>query len=184
MRTRSSDEGWSGPIAHEIVAATAPKGSYRAAVVGCGNAFAPRHAEGAQLRVVKRHFTSLFKEGDILRVRQRITTLDVIDTELVEHLARCRAVCYPPRAEDYGLVTLEAFVSRKAVITCVDSGGPAELVRSDEEGLVVEPDPASLAHAFRQVTDDTALAERLGAAAQARAAAFTWDRTIPRLLAR
>ncbi len=28
MRTRSSDEGWSGPIAHEIVAATAPKDSY------------------------------------------------------------------------------------------------------------------------------------------------------------
>jgi predicted dehydrogenase len=36
MRTLSSDEGWSGPTAHEIVAAMAPKGSYRAAVVGCG----------------------------------------------------------------------------------------------------------------------------------------------------
>ena len=104
------------------------------------------------------------------------------DTELVEHLARCRAVCYPPSAEDYGLVTLEAFVSRKAVIPCVDSGGPAELVRPDEDGLVVEPDPASLANAFRRVMDDDALADRLGAAAQIRARDFTWDRTIPRLL--
>ena len=104
------------------------------------------------------------------------------DTELVEHLSRCRAVCYPPSAEDYGLVTLEAFVSRKAVITCVDSGGPAELVRADEDGLVVEPDPASLANAFRRVMDDDALAERLGAAAEIRARDFTWDRTIPRLL--
>jgi hypothetical protein len=30
--------------------------------------------------------------------------------------------------------------------------------------------------------DDAALAERLGTAAAARAAEFTWDRTIPRLL--
>ena len=105
------------------------------------------------------------------------------DTELVEHLARCRAVCYPPSAEDYGLVTLEAFVSRKAIITCSDSGGPAELVRPDEDGLVVAPEPESLATAFRRVMDDVAFAERLGAAAEARAAEFTWDKTIPRLLA-
>ena len=125
-------------------------------------------------------------------LRSRINTLglgervrlvgSVPDTELVEHLARCRAVCYPPSAEDYGLVTLEAFVSRKAVITCVDSGGPAELVRPDQDGLVVEPDPASLANAFRRVMDDDVLAERLGAAAEARARDFTWERTIPRLL--
>ena len=105
------------------------------------------------------------------------------DTELVEHLARCRAVCYPPSAEDYGLVTLEAFVSRKAIITCSDSGGPAELVRPDEDGLIVAPEPESLATAFRRVMDDVAFAERLGAAAEARAAEFTWDKTIPRLLA-
>ena len=125
-------------------------------------------------------------------LRSRINTLglgervrlvgSVPDTELVEHLARCRAVCYPPSAEDYGLVTLEAFVSRKAVITCVDSGGPAELVRPDQDGLVVEPDPASLANAFRRVMDDDVLVERLGAAAEARARDFTWERTIPRLL--
>ncbi len=77
---------------------------------------------------------------------------------------------------------MAAFVSRKAVITCVDSGGPAELVRPDEDGLVVQPDPESLAQAFRLVMDDAALAERLGATAEARAREFTWDRTIRRLL--
>ena len=50
------------------------------------------------------------------------------DDELLDHLARCRAVCFPPFEEDYGFVTAEAFASRKAVITCRDSGGPAELV--------------------------------------------------------
>ena len=119
----------------------------------------------------------------ILGLSERVRLLGSVgDTELVEHLARCRAVCYPPCAEDYGLLTLEAFVSRKAVITCVDSGGPAELVRPDQDGWVVEPDPASLANAFRQAMDDDALAERLGAAAQARASEFTWENAIPQLL--
>ena len=36
MRIRSSEPEWEGPRAHEVVAATAPKGNYRAAVVGCG----------------------------------------------------------------------------------------------------------------------------------------------------
>ena len=39
-------------------------------------------------------------------------------------------------------------------------------------------------HRFEEEVVFPLIAERLGAAAQARAAAFTWDRTIPRLLAR
>ena len=41
----------------------------------------------------------------------------VDDAQIVEHLARCRAVCFPPFDEDYGFVTVEAFASRKPVIT-------------------------------------------------------------------
>ncbi len=40
------------------------------------------------------------------------------DEQLLDHLARCRAVCFPPLDEDYGFVTAEAFSSRKAVVTC------------------------------------------------------------------
>ena len=61
-------------------------------------------------------------------------------TQLLDHLARCRAVCFPPLDEDYGFVTVEAFASRKAVITCRDSGGPAELVEDGVTGFVCEPD--------------------------------------------
>ena len=45
---------------------------------------------------------------------------------LMHHLARCRAVVFPPFNEDYGFVTVEAFMCGKPVITCQDSGGPAE----------------------------------------------------------
>jgi glycosyltransferase involved in cell wall biosynthesis len=51
---------------------------------------------------------------------------------------------FPPLQEDYGFVTVEAFASRKAVITCRDSGGPAELVQDGVSGFVCEPTPASL----------------------------------------
>ena len=126
---------------------------------------------------------SLRARIDTLGMRERVRLVGAVgDGDLVEHLARCRAVCYPPSAEDYGLVTLEAFVSGKAVITCADSGGPAELVRQDEDGLVADPDPEALAQSFRRVMDDDTLAERLGAAAQRRAREFTWDRAIERLL--
>ena len=53
--------------------------------------------------------------------------------------------CFPPLDEDYGFVTVEAFASRKAVITCRDSGGPAELVEDGVNGFVCEPTPEALA---------------------------------------
>ncbi len=83
---------------------------------------------------------------------------------MLEHLAKCRAVCFPPYDEDYGFVTVEAFASRKAVMTCTDSGGPAELVVDDVNGKVCAPRPEALAVALRELMDDAATAERLGQA--------------------
>jgi glycosyltransferase involved in cell wall biosynthesis len=103
------------------------------------------------------------------------------DESLLEHLANCRAVCFPPLNEDYGFVTVEAFAARKAVITCRDSGGPAELVDDGVSGFVCEPSAASLAAALRKVWDDAALAERLGAVAHVRGAQLSWEITVQRL---
>ena len=126
----------------------------------------------------------LCRQLDQLGLSDRVSLVGSIgDEQLVEYLARCRAVCFPPQDEDYGLVTLEAFVSGKGVITCSDSGGPAELVRSGTDGFITEPEPDALARVFRQVMDDAVLAERMGASAKAHAADFTWDRTIRQLLA-
>jgi glycosyltransferase involved in cell wall biosynthesis len=106
----------------------------------------------------------------------------VSDEALIEHLARCRAVCFPPLGEDYGFVTVEAFASRKAVITCIDSGGPSELVRDGETGLVCDPTPEAMAAALARVTDDAAFAERLGGAAARYADTLTWSAAVKRLV--
>lgn len=105
------------------------------------------------------------------------------DQQILEHLARCRAVCFPPYDEDYGFVTVEAFASRKAVITCTDSGGPAELVSDNVNGKVCAPRPETLAVALREVMDDRAEAERLGQAGLEKVSEMTWARAIKRLLA-
>jgi glycosyltransferase involved in cell wall biosynthesis len=121
--------------------------------------------------------------GEALGVSDRVTWLGRIsDQAMLDQLARCRAVCFPPLDEDYGFVTVEAFASRKAVITCVDSGGPAELVRDGENGLVCDPTPAAMAVAIARLMDDAAMAERLGSAAAARAAMLTWPEAVKRLV--
>ena len=99
-----------------------------------------------------------------LGVADRVTFAGQLsEAALVDHLARCRAVVFAPKHEDYGFVTVEAFAAHKAVITCTDSGGPLELVRAGENGWITAPDPASLASAMADAIADAALAERLGA---------------------
>ncbi len=113
----------------------------------------------------------------------RVTLAGAIESDgLVEHLARCRAVVFAPRDEDYGLVTIEAFSSAKPVVTCADSGGPAELVEDGVNGLVCEPRPSALASAIARLADDAAFAERLGAAGARKAATITWPATVDALL--
>ena len=63
----------------------------------------------------------------------------VDDQRLVELYANALAVCFVPIREDYGYVTVEAFLSGKAVITCSDSGEPTFFVRNNETGLVCNP---------------------------------------------
>jgi glycosyltransferase involved in cell wall biosynthesis len=118
-----------------------------------------------------------------LGVADRISFVGRVDDETtLRHYARCRAVCFTPYAEDYGFVTIEAFASGKGVITCCDSGGPAELVDDDVSGAVCDPTPASIAIALARLADDRVLAERFGAAAAARAATITWHDAVTRLL--
>lgn len=118
-----------------------------------------------------------------LGVSQRVTFLGRIDDEtMLNHLARCRAVSFTPFAEDYGFVTVEAFASRKAVITSRDSGGPTELVADGKTGFVCDPTPAALAQALARISDDVALAERLGTSAAEKAAELSWPEAVKRLV--
>ena len=106
----------------------------------------------------------------------------ISDEAMLDWLARCRGVVFTPLDEDYGFVTVEAFASGKPVITTLDSGGPAELVRDGDTGFVTEPTPAAVAAAMRRLVDDAAAAERMGAAAKRVSDGMSWQAAVERLL--
>jgi len=74
----------------------------------------------------------------------------VSDDELLGLYATCGVVIFPPADEDYGYIALEAFLSKKPVVTCTDSGGPLEFVVDGESGRVVAPDGNALATAVAE----------------------------------
>ena len=104
------------------------------------------------------------------------------DAQLVDHLAKCRAVCFTPYDEDYGFVTIEAFSSAKPVVTCTDSGGPAELVRHGKNGYVAEPNAQAVAVAIASVMKHEETARALGAAAAGDASRITWAGAVSKLV--
>jgi glycosyltransferase involved in cell wall biosynthesis len=123
------------------------------------------------------------EEGPALRERIKDLGLEgrvemlgsISDAELVQHYARCRAVFFAPWNEDYGFVTLEAFRSAKAVVTTLDSGGPAELVRHGENGLVGPDTPEAVAAHLDALGADRGRAERMGEQALRDSASHTWQ---------
>jgi glycosyltransferase involved in cell wall biosynthesis len=106
----------------------------------------------------------------------------VTDAELISLYSDCRAVIYTPYDEDFGYVTLEAFLSGKPVITASDSGGPLEFVIEGTNGMVRPPEPASIGEAAATLATDTELARRLGAAGRQRASGITWDGVVEQLI--
>jgi glycosyltransferase involved in cell wall biosynthesis len=102
--------------------------------------------------------------------------------ELVKLYADALAVIYAPFDEDYGYVTLEAFLSEKPVITATDSGGTLEFVADGENGYVCPPDPDAIGVATARLAAEKQLAARLGRAGAARARTITWDGVVEQLL--
>lgn len=94
---------------------------------------------------------------------QRIAFHGHVDEAALHEMYRqCRAVLFPTHMEDFGYITVEAFLCGKPVITCSDSGEPAKLVCNDETGLVVQPDPYALLAAMERLWNDASYCRRLG----------------------
>jgi len=104
------------------------------------------------------------------------------DGPLVDLYAGALAVVFPPFDEDYGYVTLEAFLSRKPVITTTDAGGPLEFVEDGVTGFVVAPTPEAIGVAIARLAADRRLAAALGDAGCDRARSITWDGVVERLV--
>lgn len=107
----------------------------------------------------------------------------VPEAELIALYAGALAVVFPPFDEDYGYVTLEAFLARKPVITTTDAGGPLEFVEDGVNGLIADATPEALGAAIARLAADPRTAQSFGAAGYERARTITWDGVVDRLMA-
>lgn len=98
----------------------------------------------------------------------------ISDTQLLHEYAQALFVPYIPYDEDYGLVTVEAMHSAKAVLTTRDAGGVNELVVDAQTGLSVEPTEEALAEAMARLLADRAATEAMGRRARHAVAHINW----------
>jgi glycosyltransferase involved in cell wall biosynthesis len=79
----------------------------------------------------------------------------IAEDEKALRFADALACIYTPYDEDsYGYVTLEAYHSRKPVITCRDSGATTILVRDGQTGFVTAPSAPAIAEAMDNLYED------------------------------
>jgi glycosyltransferase involved in cell wall biosynthesis len=117
-------------------------------------------------------------------VTDRVSFLgSVEDEQLIELYGGALAVVYPPFDEDFGYVTLEAFLARKPVITCSDSGGPNEFVVDGDSGFVCAPSAEPIRDAIATLAADRRRAAAMGDAGYETARRVTWDGVIEKLVA-
>lgn len=116
-------------------------------------------------------------------VQDRVELLGFVSAdELVELYARCRAAYYAPINEDYGYVTVEAFLSRKPVVTTEDAGGPLEFVSHGRNGLVAAPEAGAIAAAIDALWQEPVSRLReWGGEGRRRVESINWDRVIDAL---
>jgi UDP-glucose:(heptosyl)LPS alpha-1,3-glucosyltransferase len=89
------------------------------------------------------------------------------------------ALVFPTSYEAFPLVALEAAASGLPILA-TPVNGIRELVSDGRNGFLIDADAADIAARLRQLSDDRALRERLGAAARAAALEYSWARMVQR----
>ncbi len=100
----------------------------------------------------------------------------VDDPTLLDLYSNALAVAFVPQHEDFGLVTLEAFLSGKPVITCEDSGEPARLVQDGRSGYVCPPEPEAIANRIDRLAKSPERAAEMGRHGMESTRQFSWDK--------
>jgi len=140
----------------------------------------------ARLRIAGRGAQEPFLRAlaEHLGVAPRVEFLGYVeDADLVALYAACRAAVYVPRDEDYGYVPVESLLSRKPVLTALDSGGPLEFVEDGVTGFVAAPEPQALgAGIARLYAADERRLRAMGEDGRERVASISWSRVVEALL--
>lgn len=106
----------------------------------------------------------------------------VNDDELETYYANCLAVPYFPLDEDFGLITIEAMLHKKPVITTYDAGGPTELVVDGKSGYITAFEERAIAQKIDALARDPKLAIKMGQAGWNSVQHINWINCVNSLL--
>lgn len=106
----------------------------------------------------------------------------VSDDDLMNYYSHAYAILFVPYDEDYGLITIEAMMCEKPVLTFSDSGGVIEFVEHEVTGLVCEPSIDKLAKNIDYIANNSELCRSMGKAARKKVQNITWENTVGTLL--
>ncbi len=132
--------------------------------------------DGPEAGALRRLGADLGIEGRI-EFRSRVSF-----EELVQLYSHCFAVFHAPYLEDFGFVTVEAFLSQKPVVTASDSGGVLELVQHESTGIVAAPTAEGVGAGIARLDGEHDWARELGRAGHERVQHIQWDPVIEALV--
>lgn len=127
----------------------------------------------------KEYFESLAKDDDRIIFLGKISNL-----ELVDYYSRCLFVPFTPINEDYGYVTLEAFRSKKLVLTCKDSGEPTNMVINQVNGFVLDRDEQLFSQKVDWLYNNKKSAVTYGENGYKLSKNINWDKTVKEFVKR
>lgn len=114
---------------------------------------------------------------------QRIHFLGFVDKDTLEkYYADSLVIPYFPLDEDYGLITIEAMLHQKPVLTAVDAGGPTEFVEEGETGFITKFEEKAIAEKIDFLAEHPLEAERMGKNAYEKVKEITWKNAVEKLL--
>lgn len=124
----------------------------------------------------------LEKLASDLNLEHRVKFLGFVDDkDLLKLYANAFSIFFAPFDEDYGYITLEAFLSRKPVITCKDSGGVLEFVEDGKDGFVCNVEPKELGESIQKLWVNNSTCKEFGNVGFSRVKDISWDNVIDRL---
>lgn len=106
----------------------------------------------------------------------------ITDEEMLRLYAESLCVYFSPKDEDYGYITLEAFLSSKPVVTTVDAGGVLEFAEKEVSAMVEEPEAEALGNAINTLYRDKKMAREFGLNGYAKVKDISWENALDKLL--
>ena len=115
-------------------------------------------------------------------VSDRVDFLGFVnDEDLLGLYAGAFGVFFAPLDEDYGYITLEAFLSKKPLITCDDTGGVLEFADHEASAFVSTANAEEIGASINKLYLNKKLGYEMGVTGYERVKDISWDNVIDRL---